>query len=59
MVSWVVEQCGQLHMLYISLVIYGFTLHLTNNTGVEKKTLVKTHKHMHTDVNVFIGSSVW
>lgn len=48
MVSWVVEQCGQLHMLYISLVIYGFTLHLTNNTAVEKKNLgenAQTHVH--------------
>lgn len=36
MVSWIVEQCGQLHLLYISLVIYCFTLHLSEHHGCKR-----------------------
>lgn len=51
MVSWMVEQFGQLHLLYISLVVYGFTLHLPNNMAVKDLIEhVKTHTHTHTKV---------
>lgn len=46
MVLWMVEQCGQLHLLYIRLVIYGVTLHLPNNMAV--KDLIEQAKHTHT-----------
>lgn len=52
MVSWIVEQCGQLHLLYISLVINGFTLHLTKNAAVKD-----AHNHAHTDGNALSGPS--
>lgn len=52
MVSWIVEQCGQLHLLYISLVIDGFTLHLPNNTVLKD---LAEQAQTHTDVPLCVG----
>lgn len=51
MALWIVEQSGQLHLLDISRVTYGFTLHLTKNLGI--------HKRIHIHGNVFSGLFVW
>ena len=55
MVSWTVEQCGQLHLLYISLVINGFTLHLPNNMAVKD---LAEHAKTHTQAEGTVCDSI-